>query len=197
MNGFESTVTLVRSLLRWLTQVRPFRSGTSKGKASKVILMAFRQLLTLDMVFNPLPGLELLAVTYQDCEIVACNPWTLEQKNKRELHVLLGTLAATSDGRILAGTTQDGAVWLLLFETLEPVYHIGRPDEQMVARELVRCLAAGAVIACQQALADAVGLGWCFGILGTIMLCAGPLATCGPPEKGDGVEETKTRAIGG
>ncbi|KAK3939309.1 major facilitator superfamily domain-containing protein [Diplogelasinospora grovesii] len=41
---------------------------------------------------------------------------------------------------------------------------------------LVRCLAASAAIACQQPLADAVGLGWCFGIFGTIMLCAGPLA---------------------
>ncbi|SPN99772.1 related to antibiotic resistance protein [Cephalotrichum gorgonifer] len=40
---------------------------------------------------------------------------------------------------------------------------------------LVRCIGAGAAIASQQPLADAIGLGWCFGIFAIIMLCAGPL----------------------
>ncbi|CAI4213377.1 unnamed protein product [Parascedosporium putredinis] len=42
---------------------------------------------------------------------------------------------------------------------------------------LVRCLGAGAVIASQQPLTDAVGLGWCFGIFGLVMLATAPLAT--------------------
>lgn len=42
---------------------------------------------------------------------------------------------------------------------------------------LVRCLGAGAGIAAQQPLTDAVGLGWCFGVFAAVMLLLGvPLA---------------------
>lgn len=40
---------------------------------------------------------------------------------------------------------------------------------------IIRCIGAGAAIASQQPLADAAGLGWCFGIFAIIMLSAGPL----------------------
>ena len=40
---------------------------------------------------------------------------------------------------------------------------------------LIRCIGAGAVIAAQQPLADAAGLGWCFGIFAIIMLASAPL----------------------
>ncbi len=41
---------------------------------------------------------------------------------------------------------------------------------------LVRCLMAGAGIGIQQPLADAAGVGWCFGVFAIIMLLALPLA---------------------
>ncbi|KAJ5178230.1 uncharacterized protein N7500_000929 [Penicillium coprophilum] len=86
---------------------------------------------TLDMIFNPVPELELFAVTYMDGDIVTCNPWTLEQKNKFHLQGMLVALAATTDGRVLAGATEDGGIYLFLFETLQPVYQISRPIDQL------------------------------------------------------------------
>ena len=41
---------------------------------------------------------------------------------------------------------------------------------------LVRCIGAGAGIAVQQPLTDAIGLGWCFGVFSAVMLLAVPLA---------------------
>jgi WD40 repeat protein len=86
---------------------------------------------TLDMIFNPVPELELFAVTYKDGDIVTCNPWTLEQKNKFHLQGLLVALAATTDGRVLAGAAEDGGIYLFLFETLQPLYQISRPNDQL------------------------------------------------------------------
>jgi WD40 repeat protein len=86
---------------------------------------------TLDMIFNPVSELELFAVTYKDGDLVTCNPWTLEQTGKYHLQVSLVVLAATSDGRILAGGAEDGAIYLFLFETLQLLHHIERPDEQL------------------------------------------------------------------
>ncbi|KEY66280.1 hypothetical protein S7711_02745 [Stachybotrys chartarum IBT 7711] len=40
---------------------------------------------------------------------------------------------------------------------------------------ILRCVGAGVSIAAQQPLADAVGLGWCFGVFGIIMMMAAPL----------------------
>ncbi|CAI4213378.1 unnamed protein product [Parascedosporium putredinis] len=92
---------------------------------------------TLDMIFNPVPELELLAITYKDGDIVTCNPWTLEQVNKCHLQVYLIALAATSDGRVLAGATDDGGIYLFLFETLQPIYQIGRSDNNLRIHDMV------------------------------------------------------------
>ncbi|KAK0372897.1 hypothetical protein CLIM01_09749 [Colletotrichum limetticola] len=86
---------------------------------------------TLDMVFNPIAELELLAVSYKDGDVVTCNPWTQEQTNKYHLPTSLSVLSATSDGRILAGAAEDGGIYLFLFETLQPIYQIERPDDQL------------------------------------------------------------------
>lgn len=85
----------------------------------------------IDMVFNPMSELELLAITYKDGEIVTCNPWTLDTENVFKADVLLESLAATSDGRVLAGAAEDGRIYLFLFETLQPIYQIARPDSQL------------------------------------------------------------------
>lgn len=84
----------------------------------------------LDMVFNPIPELELLAITYKDGDVVLCNPWSLEQTGKCHLPHSLVLVASTSDGRILAGGAEDGMIHLLLFETLQPLYRVQPPDER-------------------------------------------------------------------
>ncbi|KEY66276.1 hypothetical protein S7711_02741 [Stachybotrys chartarum IBT 7711] len=86
---------------------------------------------TLDMLFNPIAELELLATVYKDGDIVTCNPWTLEQVNCYHLDVLVVALSATSDGRVLGSATEDGAIHLFLFETLQPLYKIERPDDHV------------------------------------------------------------------
>ncbi|KAF4772853.1 hypothetical protein HER10_EVM0001257 [Colletotrichum scovillei] len=92
---------------------------------------------TLDMVFNPIAELELLAVSYKDGDVVTCNPWTQEQTNKYHLPTSLSVLSATSDGRILAGAAEDGGIYLFLFETLQPIYQIERPDDQLRIYDIV------------------------------------------------------------
>ncbi|KAF6832531.1 hypothetical protein CMUS01_06897 [Colletotrichum musicola] len=86
---------------------------------------------TLDMVFNPIAELELLAISYKDGDVITCNPWTQEQTNTHHLPISLSVLATTSDGRVLGGAAEDGAIYLFLFETLQPIYQIGRPDDQL------------------------------------------------------------------
>jgi WD40 repeat protein len=85
---------------------------------------------TLDMVFNPIPELELLAISYKDGNVVLCNPWTLEQLGKCHLPYSLNYLASTSDGRVLAGGADDGIIHLVLFETLQPLYCVQPPDQE-------------------------------------------------------------------
>jgi len=92
---------------------------------------------SLDMVFNPVSELELFAVAYKDGDIVTCNPWTLEQTNKYHLQVSLFVMAATTDGRVLAGAAEDGGIYLFLFETLQPLYQIDRPDDQIRIHDIV------------------------------------------------------------
>jgi hypothetical protein len=84
----------------------------------------------LDMEFNPVPELELLAISYKDGDVVLCNPWTLEQIGECHLPYSLVLLTSTSDGRVLAGGAEDGMIHLLLFETLQPLYRIQPSDER-------------------------------------------------------------------
>lgn len=91
----------------------------------------------IDLIFNPVFELELLALSYKDEELVICNPWSLVQQASYRLQYSLGILAATSDGRILAGGDEFGAVHLFAFETLQPLYRIERPDEQFQIPGLV------------------------------------------------------------
>ncbi|KAH6849741.1 hypothetical protein B0I37DRAFT_369747 [Chaetomium sp. MPI-CAGE-AT-0009] len=90
----------------------------------------------LDVAFNPVSELDLLAISYKDGDVVLCNPWTLEQTEKCHLRYSLVILASTSDGRILAGGAEDGFIHLLLFETLQPLYRIQPPDERSLLRGL-------------------------------------------------------------
>ena len=85
---------------------------------------------SMSMAFNPIPELELLAISYSDGDLVTCNPWTLETEKIFSADALLDSLTATSDGRVLAGAAEDASVYLFLFETLQPIYRIPKPDSQ-------------------------------------------------------------------
>lgn len=92
---------------------------------------------TLDMIFNPIPDLELLALTYEDGDIITCNPWTLDQECKQHFDMPISTLAATSDGRILAGAAENGEIYILIFDTLQLLYHIKNLDGQLRIHDIV------------------------------------------------------------
>lgn len=91
----------------------------------------------LDLIFNPALEVELLALSYKDEELVICNPWSLVQQASYRLQYSLGILSATSDGRILGGGDEFGAVHLFAFETLQPLYRIERPNEDFRIQGLV------------------------------------------------------------
>lgn len=84
----------------------------------------------LDVVFNPIPELELLAISYQDGDVVVCNPWALEEVAKYHLRFSLDILACTPDGRVLAGAARDSSINLFLFETLQLLYRVQSPNER-------------------------------------------------------------------
>ncbi|KAK4175293.1 hypothetical protein QBC36DRAFT_347212 [Triangularia setosa] len=67
---------------------------------------------------------DLLAISYDDGDVVTYNPWTLEQVEERHFNTAFDSLNATSDGRILVGGADDGSVHLLLFQSLQPLYRI-------------------------------------------------------------------------
>jgi WD40 repeat protein len=83
----------------------------------------------LDLEFNAIAELDLMAISYKDGDVVLCNPWTLEQTGKANLQYSLVMLASTSDGRVLAGGAEDGVIHLLSFETLQPLYRVQPPDQ--------------------------------------------------------------------
>ncbi|KAB5533557.1 hypothetical protein GE09DRAFT_363721 [Coniochaeta sp. 2T2.1] len=85
---------------------------------------------TLDMVFNPAPDIGLLAISYNNGELVTVNADTLEQQDAYQLQYSLDVLAASSNGRVLAGGCQDGTVHLFCFQSLRPFYRIPPPEEQ-------------------------------------------------------------------
>ncbi|KAI1084013.1 hypothetical protein F5B20DRAFT_526327 [Whalleya microplaca] len=76
----------------------------------------------VDMVFNPVSELDLIAIAYDDGDIVTCDPWDLEQHSI--YHLLAHSLAASPDGRILATGDTRGVIHLLLFRTLRLLYRI-------------------------------------------------------------------------
>ncbi len=92
----------------------------------------------LDMLFNPVLELKLLAISYKDGDVVTCDPWSLEQVCRYDLQrANIDKLAATSDGRVLAGGDDLGTIHLFLFKTLHPIYRIKRPEEQWHIRDII------------------------------------------------------------
>lgn len=76
------------------------------------------------VILRRVNGTDLLAVSYDDGDLVTYSPWTLEPIEGRHFNTAFDYLSATSDGHILVGEADDGSIHLLLFETLQPMYRI-------------------------------------------------------------------------
>lgn len=83
-----------------------------------------------DMVFNPLPEIDLLAISYDNVGIVVCDPWALEQLSV--CSVDSRTLAVSPDGRTLVSGDYSGIIHLFSFESsLRTMYRISMIDEMI------------------------------------------------------------------
>ncbi|KAK4043380.1 hypothetical protein C8A01DRAFT_43694 [Parachaetomium inaequale] len=83
----------------------------------------YQQVQVQDMVFNPIPDLDLLAIAYDGVGIVVCDPWTQEQ---HDLHSIEARVIVSSpDGRTLVAGDRNGIIHILAFETsLKVLYRI-------------------------------------------------------------------------
>ena len=83
----------------------------------------------LDVAFNPAVELDLMAVSYQDGDIVTIqiDRWNTQQRNVYNLYA--GVLASSPDGRTLAAGDNEGGVSLFAFETLRLMHRIAVLDE--------------------------------------------------------------------
>ncbi|KAL1881783.1 hypothetical protein Daus18300_000836 [Diaporthe australafricana] len=91
---------------------------------------AYCQPQALDMVFNPLLDVDLLAMSYDSVGIVVCDSWTLEQLSVCQVDSR--TLAVSPDGRTLISGDYSGIIYLFSFEsTLRTMYRISVADEMI------------------------------------------------------------------
>lgn len=74
------------------------------------------------LVFNPNPNIPLLAVSYLDGEVAIIDPISDDEiaKQRIECH----TLAASPDGRFLAGAAGGGTIQIFEFDTLRLLYKV-------------------------------------------------------------------------
>ncbi|KAJ2994689.1 hypothetical protein NUW58_g1486 [Xylaria curta] len=74
------------------------------------------------MVFNPISTIELLAVSYLDGELALLDPFG--DLELARLRANCHTLAASPDGRLLAGGAGSGVIHIYEFETLKLLYRV-------------------------------------------------------------------------
>lgn len=83
----------------------------------------------LAVVFNPAAEADMMAVAYQDGDIVTIqiDEWNPEQTNVYSLHARI--LASSPDGRTLAAGDTEGGISLLTFDTLRLLHRLDPLDE--------------------------------------------------------------------
>ncbi|KAK0747438.1 hypothetical protein B0T21DRAFT_322337 [Apiosordaria backusii] len=84
----------------------------------------------LDVAFNPNIEQSLMAVAYQDGDLVTFDPWTLQQKNTHHLNA--HTLAASPDGQTLAAGDSECVITLFAFDGLRQLCRIESMDERIM-----------------------------------------------------------------
>ncbi|KXX78477.1 Vegetative incompatibility protein HET-E-1 [Madurella mycetomatis] len=80
----------------------------------------------LALQFNPNPNIELLAVSYLDGDLAIVDPFEDIEIERRR--VICHTLAASADGRLLAGGGGGGVIQIFEFDTLSLVYKVKTSD---------------------------------------------------------------------
>jgi WD40 repeat protein len=83
------------------------------------------------LVLNPNPEINLLAVSYQDGELVTYDPWS--QLQQASVNASAQILAASPDGKTLATENGCGTIQLYDFETLKLIYSITTEDHYIRA----------------------------------------------------------------
>lgn len=78
------------------------------------------------LVINPNPDISLLAITYHDGEPVLLNPFN--DQHLGGFRANCHTLAASPDGRLLAGSAGSGIIKIFEFETLKLLYQVKSSD---------------------------------------------------------------------
>lgn len=84
----------------------------------------------LDVAFNENAEQNLMAVAYQDGDLVTLNPWTLEQKHA--YHLNAHTLAASPDGHTLAAGDSECVISLFTFDGLRLLCRIESLEERIM-----------------------------------------------------------------
>ncbi|KAH8801511.1 WD40-repeat-containing domain protein, partial [Xylogone sp. PMI_703] len=74
------------------------------------------------LLFNPNPAIELLAISYLDGELVLLNPFNDQELTK--IRASCYVLAASPDGRLLAGNGGSGVIAIYKFDTLKLIYRV-------------------------------------------------------------------------
>jgi len=74
------------------------------------------------LVFNPNPAIGLLAVSYLDGELALLDPF--QDQDLQSLRADCHTLAASPDGRLLAGGAGSGTIHIYEFDTLRLLYRV-------------------------------------------------------------------------
>ena len=87
---------------------------TGSGETSKHMVTA--------MLFNPNPSISLLAISYLDGNIICLDPFTNQEA--ASLRANCHTLAASPDGRLLAGGAGGGVIQIYEFDTLRLLYRV-------------------------------------------------------------------------
>ncbi|KAI0864304.1 NACHT and WD domain protein [Xylaria cubensis] len=78
------------------------------------------------MVFNPISTIELLAASYLDGNLALLNPFSDFELTR--VRANCHTLAASPDGRLLAGGAGSGIIEVYEFETLKLLYRVKGPE---------------------------------------------------------------------
>lgn len=84
----------------------------------------------LDVAFNENAEQNLMAVAYQDGDIVTLDPWTLQQKHA--YHLNAHTLAASPDGHTLAAGDSECVISLFAFDGLRLLCRIESFEEKIM-----------------------------------------------------------------
>jgi hypothetical protein len=84
----------------------------------------------LDVAFNENAEQNLMAVAYQDGDLVTLDPWTLQQKHA--YHLNAHTLAASPDGHTLAAGDSECVISLFAFDGLRLLCRIESLEERIM-----------------------------------------------------------------